>query len=329
MRNTERRPRNLGDFAIRLIILVLGALLLMALQISGNLRPLTGAITQLTSPAQLGATGVTESVSSTWNSLLSLRTIQQEAAALGVRNLQLQAEIDTYKEVEKENEQLRSMLNFAQTRPRLELRGAQIVARVIGEESTNYFDSIQIDLGREHGITVGMPVVTDQGLVGRISEVNEATSKVLLLNDPSSSTSALLGESRLNGVINGSTSGELIMDFIPQGPTFKVGEVALTSGLGGRFPKGIVIGAVESVEVQANAVFQKAKINPSVDFGSLELVLVITNFDPNEVLPDFQVATEAVTGTVGLTGTVAPGVTAPVTETVPPAEEAPTGGTTP
>ena len=130
------------------------------------------------------------------------------------------------------------MLNFAQTRPRLELRGAQIVARVIGEESTNFLDSILIDLGRQHGIEVGMPVVTDQGLVGRISEVTRPPSKVLLLTDPSSSASALLGESRLNGVVRGSTSGDLIMDFIPQGPTFKTGEVVLDLGVGRPFPQG-------------------------------------------------------------------------------------------
>lgn len=311
MRNTGRRPRTIGDLGIRLIILVLAALLLMALQLSGNLRPVTSAITQLTSPAQLSATGVTESLSNLGESLLSLRTIQRDAAALAVRNLQLQAEIDTLKEVEKENENLRSMLKFAQTRPRLELRGAQIVARNIGEESTNFLESILIDLGTQHGVQVGMPVVTDQGLVGRISDVTETTSKVLLLSDPSSSAGALLGESRLNGIVRGSTSGNLVMDFIPQGPTFKIGEVVLTSGLGGRFPKGIVIGAVESIETQANAVFQKAVVHPSVDFGSLELVMVITNFDPNEVLPDFQLPAPVISSTLAA-GTATPSLT-PVT----------------
>ncbi len=316
MRNTDRRSRSFGDLGVRLIILVLAALLLLAMQVSGNLRPLTGLATQLTSPAQLSATGVTASVTSAWASLLSLRTIEQEAASLGVRNLQLQAEINTLNEVEKENEQLRGLLDFAQTRPRLELRGAQIVARTIGQESTNFFDSILIDLGREHGIQVGMPVVTAEGLVGRISSVNDATSTVLLLNDPASSASALLGTSRLNGVVRGSTSGELIMDFIPQGPTFSQGEVVLTSGLGARFPKGIVIGTIRSIETQANAVFQKATVDPSVDFGSLELVLVITNFDPDEALPDFQ-APATITDTIQAEGVppVAPEI---ITDTVQP-----------
>ena len=106
------------------------------------------------------------------------------------------------------------------------------------------------------------------------------------------------------------------MDFIPQGLTFATGETVLTSGLGGRFPKGIVIGAVESIETQANAVFQKAVIHPSVDFGSLELVMVITNFDPNEVLPDFQTSPATVTTTTSLgavTPTVAGADTPPAT----------------
>jgi rod shape-determining protein MreC len=321
MRNTDRRPRTIGDLGIRLIILVLAALLLMALQLSGNLRPLTSAITQLTSPAQLSATGITESFSSFFETVASLRTIQRDAAALAVRNLQLQAEIDTLREVEKENEALRGMLDFAQTRPRLELRGAQIVARVIGEESTNFLETISVDLGRQHGIEVGMPVVTDEGLVGRISVVEESTSKVLLLNDSSSSASALLGTSRLNGVVRGSTSGDLVMDFIPQGLTFTTGELVLTSGLGGRFPKGIVIGEVEQIETQANAVFQKAIVHPSVDFGSLELVLVITNFDPNELLPDIQPPAEPLTGTLEIDATVPAVVPGEGEGLNPPAEE--------
>ncbi len=118
MRNTDRGPRTIGDLGIRLVILVLAALLLMALQLSGNLRPVQSAVTQLTSPAQLSATGLTESLTGFFRSLTELRTLQQEAAALASRNSQMEAEIDTLLEVEKENEQLRAMLNFAQTRPR-------------------------------------------------------------------------------------------------------------------------------------------------------------------------------------------------------------------
>ncbi|MBW7883690.1 MAG: hypothetical protein H3C34_13840, partial [Caldilineaceae bacterium] len=91
---------------------------------------------------------------------------------------------------------------------------------------------------------------------------------------------------RLNGIVSGSTSGALIMDFIPQGQEFREGELVLSSGLGGKFPKGLVIGTIESIESLPNAVFQKASVRPSVDFGSLELVMVITNFEPNATLTE-------------------------------------------
>jgi rod shape-determining protein MreC len=269
----------------------------MALQLSGNLRPVQSLITQLTAPAQLSATGVTASVEGFFASIARVRTLEQEYAALQTRADQLEAENSTLREVEKENEQLRALLNFAETRPRLELRGAQIVARVIGEESTNFIETILIDLGQVHGIRTGMPVVTDQGLVGRISEVTENTSKVLLLNDAGSSASALLAESRLNGIVHGSTSGDLIMDFIPQGPTFEEGEGVLSSGLGGQFPRGLAIGVIESIDSQPNAVFQTARVRPAVDFGSLELVMVITNFEPNESLPNLLTQPAAATPT--------------------------------
>lgn len=287
MRSTERRPRSFSDLGVRVGLLALAALLLMALQISGNLQPAQNLITQLTAPAQLSATSVTTSINRLVTSAMRIRTIEQEYAALEKRARQLEAEIGTLREVEKENEQLRSLLDFAQLRPRLELRGAQIVARVIGEESTNFIDTILIDLGAVHGIRTGMPVVTDQGLVGRISDVTENNAKVLLLTDPSSSASALMADSRLNGIVRGTTGSRLVMDFIPQGPTFQVGEAVLSSGLGGKFPKGLAIGTIESIQSQPNAVFQTANIRPAVDFGSLELVLVITNFEPSETLPEF------------------------------------------
>jgi rod shape-determining protein MreC len=287
MRSTERRPRSFSDLGVRVGLLTLAALLLMALQISGNLQPAQNLITQLTAPAQLSATDITTSINRLVTSVMRIRTIEQEYAALETRARQLEAEIETLREVEKENEQLRALLDFAQLRPRLELRGAQIVARVIGEESTNFIDTILIDLGAVHGIRTGMPVVTDQGLVGRISDVTENNAKVLLLTDPSSSASGLMADSRLNGIVRGGARGRLIMDFIPQGPTFEVGEAVLSSGLGGKFPKGLAIGTIESIESQPNAVFQTANIRPAVDFGSLELVMVITNFEPSEALPEF------------------------------------------
>ncbi|GIV77150.1 rod shape-determining protein MreC [Litorilinea aerophila] len=282
MRNTDRRPWTLGDVAIRLVIFGLAAVLLMALQLGGHISTLQSGMTQLTSPAQLGTASLTESIADAIDFLVELRTLRQRNAELEQINGALLVENFRLREVERENQTLRAFLAFAQTRPALELRGAQIVARVIGQESSNFLDYIMLDLGQAHGIAVGMPVVTDQGLVGRISEVTENTSKVLLITDASSAVNAILQSSRLPGVVRGSPGGDLVMDYIPQGAIFSVGEVVLTSGLGGRFPKGIPLGQVVEIRQRDIDVFQQALVRPTVDFSRLELVMVITNFEPLE-----------------------------------------------
>ncbi len=129
-------------------------------------------------------------------------------------------------------------------------------------------------------------MVTDQGLVGRISEVTDSTSKVLLITDSSSAVNAILQSSRLNGVVRGTPGGDLVMDYIPQGRQYSIGEVVLTSGLGGRVPKGIPIGQVSEIRQRDIDVFQQAVVQPTVDFQRLELVMIVTNFDSLENVPD-------------------------------------------
>ena len=166
MRDTERRPWSFGDIGFRLFILGLAALVLMALQVTGQLEPVQSFVTQLTSPAQVGTTGVSENVTNAVDFVLELRQLRQRNSELEHINSSLLAENFELREVERENQWLREQLSYAQTRPGLELRGAQIVARVIGRESNNFLEYIMLDLGQVHGVRVGMSVMTDQGLVG-------------------------------------------------------------------------------------------------------------------------------------------------------------------
>lgn len=336
MRNLERRPRRIDDLGIRVVILTLAALLLMALQLTGQLRPIQSAITLLTSPAQLSTTGIAQNISNVIDYFAELRNLRQRNAELEQINSSLLAENFSLREVEHDNEVLREFFKFAKNRPGLELRGAQIVALKIGQESTNFLRSIMLDLGFAHGIRVGMPVVTDQGLVGRISEVtSDSTSKVLLLTDPTSAVNAVLQSSRVNGVIRGTARGDLIMDLIPQGVKFSVGEAVLTSGLGGGFPKGIPIGQVIQI-IQSDIAFsQQAIVRPTVDFKRLELVAVVTNFDPKEFVLDLDSApspsssstltnTNGVTNTNLITNTGNIGAGTPITTQItPPAQNNP------
>ncbi|MFN8442731.1 MAG: rod shape-determining protein MreC [Caldilineaceae bacterium] len=288
MRNFERRPRTFGDILFRLLLVLLAALLLLALQVTGYLQPIKGSVTQLTSPAQLASNSFSETIADLVDFVLDFGTIRQQLQTLQEENARLKTEVADKIELERENQELKQTLSFARARPGLELRGAQVLARVIGQESSNFLRYITIDLGSRQGIKVGMPALTAQGLVGRISEVRESTSDVLLIQNINSYVPVYLQTSLLNGVLTATPAGELLMDYIPQGTGFSRNELALTSGLGGTFPKGIPVGIVTEQSGSDNQVLQRATIAPLVNVDRLELVAIVTNFevDPDLVSPE-------------------------------------------
>ncbi len=285
MRDNSRRFGTPADMGIRLIILVLVSVLLMALQQTGRLGTIEGAVAVVMSPGQLGISSLTERVVQIVGTVRNFQNLQERTAELESINRSLLAETLRLQEIERENQRLRELLLFSETNPGLQLRGGQIIARVIGRDSNNFLSFLMIDLGSRHGIEVGMPVMNNQGLVGRVSEVTTVSSKVLLITDPLSTVNAILQSSRLTGVVNGSAGSDPVMGFIPQGSLVGVGEVVLSSGMGGNFPKGIPIGQVTEVRQRDFEVFQEAVVRPIVDFGRLESVLVVTNFDPLEFVP--------------------------------------------
>jgi rod shape-determining protein MreC len=126
-----------------------------------------------------------------------------------------------------------------------------------------------------------MPVVTERGLVGRVETVYPTLSKVRLIIDTSSAVSALVQRTRATGVVKGQPGGELVLDYLPQGQdVVAVGDVVLTSGAGGGFPRQLVIGQVIEIRQKDYEMFQQAVLRPTVDFDRLEVVLIITNFVP-------------------------------------------------
>jgi rod shape-determining protein MreC len=125
-----------------------------------------------------------------------------------------------------------------------------------------------------------MPVITGRGLVGRVTATGDRWARVLLLIDPSSSVNVLVQRSRATGVIQGQEDGSLRMRYIAQDGDILPGDIILTSGLGGMFPKGLVVGQVTTVEQRDIAMFKEAQVRPTVDFGRLEMVMVITGFQP-------------------------------------------------
>ena len=130
-----------------------------------------------------------------------------------------------------------------------------------------------------------MPVVTNQGLVGRIDAVIADAARVQLITDPGSSVNVYLQNADTNAVLYGSVTGDVSLDLISQNVTIESGDVILTSGLGGGYPADLIIGQVVTVQSLEFELFQQATVQAAVDFSRLEIVLVITNFRPVNIAP--------------------------------------------
>jgi rod shape-determining protein MreC len=262
--------------------LILLALVAFVLHRSGILIPVEGVLVRVTSPLQEGVNTVVTQFGEIAQTARDLRNLRQRNEELEAENARLLLENVRLKEVEHEAVLKGDLLNFAQAHPSFNLQGAHVVGRVIGHDPSNLLRYVTLDVGEEAGIARNMPVATNRGLVGRISEVGRGWSRVLLILDVSSSVNALTQSTRASGLIQGTPDGSLVMRAIPQGDTASVGDVVFTSGLGGNFPRQIPIGQITAVERKDYDLYQTATVQPTVDFDHLEAVLVITDFEPIE-----------------------------------------------
>jgi rod shape-determining protein MreC len=265
-----------GGALLFLLFFLSLAVTTLVLDRSDRLQPMKDLVAQVTSPIQ-------EMLTSAMGKVSELRQLYVDMRACAAENEELQQMVDQLiienvrlREAEIENVTLREQLNFKQASPSFELLSAQ----VIGRDPTNLAGYLIIDRGTEEGVAVGMPVLTDRGLVGRVTETAPHSAKVLLITDPSSAVNALIQESRATGVVQGSVGQGLTMRYIQQTEEIKPGDLVLTSGLGGNFPTRLIIGQVTSVTKKDVELFQEAEVRPSVDFGRLEMVMVLTSFEP-------------------------------------------------
>lgn len=276
MQDLRSRAVVLGTLAL---IVVFG----LILDELGALAPFEGLFLQLTTPIQRLVDNTTERIIDASASLRDLRDLRERNRQLETLVDQLMIENVRLKEAEAQNEDLRLKLAFAEAYPQYVLKAAEVRGRVIGYEPNNFMSVLIVDIGRQDGVQKGMPVVTERGLVGHIHKVGANWAKVLLITDPSSSVAALVQSSRAPGLVSGRLGQDLVMDYIPQEETVSVGDVILTSGMSGNYPKSLLIGQVLEVEQRDIDPFQRAIVRPSVSFEKLETVLVITTFEPLDV----------------------------------------------
>jgi len=274
-----RRERLRRLLPYLLIVAVVGGLIV---QRTGLWEPIEGLLSRVTMPLQKGVSQVVDQVGSLSQTARDLSNLRQRNEELEAENARLLLEIVRLREIEVEAALQRDLLNFAQSHPSFDIQGAHIVGLVIGRDPSNLQRYVTLDVGRKAGVARNMPVVTNRGLVGRISEVGDSWSRVLLITDVSSSVNAITQSTRATGLVQGRPDGLTVMRNIPQADTISIGDTVFTSGLGGNFPRQILIGQITAVERNDYDLYQTAIVQPTVDFNRLEMVLVITDFEPIE-----------------------------------------------
>lgn len=200
--------------------------------------------------------------------------LEAEISGLQTQVIQLQQQL-------KDADVLAALVDFSQSNPESIYKAAS----VIGRDPSPFLHYVIINAGSNAGIRRGMPVVTNQGLVGRIDAVIADASRVQLVTDPGSAVNVRLQSADTDALLVGSVTGDLALEMISQDIEVQEGDVVLTSGLGGDYPSDLLVGQLINLRKRDYELFQQAAVQSTVDFSRLEIVLVIMNFKPVDVTP--------------------------------------------
>jgi rod shape-determining protein MreC len=283
-----------------LLVLAATAVVLLLLHEGGQLQPIENVVQAVLSPIERAASGVFGGVGNLFGAVRDLNELRTRNAELEKQNQDLLTEIAQLRGLQGENAGLRQLLNFTQENPTYQYQAAA----VIGRDPSPYLRFLTINAGSREGLKPGMPVVTaGSTLVGRVAEVGFRSSKVQLLNDLSSAVNVHLQTTDVTGLAQGQQDGSLLVQYLPLATQIITNDIALTSGLGGNLPRNLVVGQIITVTKKDFDVAQAALLRPAADYDRLDVVLVITNFEPIEPSGD---ATPTPTPTPAATPSVAP-----------------------
>ena len=228
---------------------------------------------ELTYPFEYAWKASTGLVSDTWQHYIFVTNAAKESTALKSELNQLKAKLLDYEEKGQEISRLRKLLGFVQP-----LEQKHIVAEVIGNSRDSNFKSMRINKGELDGTRVGMPIVTADGIVGRVIRTGLKYSDVHLLSDPNFNIDILLQRARVRGVLQGFGSHAMLT--LNRRAEIRIGDTVITSGIVGGFPKGLPIGRVVKISYDSDHISQSIQVEPWVDFDRIEEVVVLETHDP-------------------------------------------------
>jgi len=257
---------------IFIILLLLFALVLMSLRAKQRKGGefFDALLMEVCSPFQKAATLVIKTVQGTFQQYVFLVNLEKENRMLKQKMAELQEESHRMKEMKFANERLRRLLQFREKNS-----SSMIGAEVIGQDPSSWFKSVAIDKGEKDGVKKGMAVVSPAGVIGQILKTAPHYATVLLITDYNSAVDSVVQRTRARAIVEGKGENRCYLKYLLRAEEAAVGDVVVTSGLGGNFPKGLMVGEIEKVDKKGHGVFQYAELIPSVDLTQLEEVFVI------------------------------------------------------
>jgi rod shape-determining protein MreC len=262
---------------------VLVCLVLLTLQARGHSSQATDALAKVTTPIQSVLAKVNRGAFGVWATYLDWKNVRAENKRLREDNRRLRVEALQVGETADENRRLRRLLAL-----REQLPIATVPGEVIAREWGGWVRSLTVNRGRDDSIVRLTAVLSPDGLIGRVVEVRPGASIVQVLTDPASTVGAHVVRTRTPGIVEGEARGTIRFKFMARdGAGIQVGDLVVSSGQGGMFPRGVPIGRVRVIEDHGSALFHYAVLSPSVDFARIDEVLLLTGDTAHDVAAHF------------------------------------------
>jgi rod shape-determining protein MreC len=217
-------------------------------------------------------TSLERSVREAWEGYLAFRQVYDDNRRLRREMQYLRSQNGELREAAAASQRLSTLLEFKERAP-VQAIAAQVVAR----DPSNWYRGVILNKGERDGIQREMGVITPAGAVGRVVRTTATSSVVLLITDPKNAIAGLIQRTREEAIVEGTVEGRTRMKYIPLLSTVRAGDIVVTSGLTGGFPRGIPVGEITRIEKVEGDLFQTAEILPEVDIPTIEEVLVITD----------------------------------------------------
>lgn len=264
-----------GTIGIIITVVILILLVILSNSKLSDISYLGNAINTIVMPVQNGYTYLKNKISGNTSFFTNIEALSTENEKLKSENSELERKLRELEIIKAENATLQSYMNLTQKYSSY----STIPAYVINRDVSNYSSTLILSVGTKDGVKEGMTVIADKGLVGHVISSTEHTSKVQVIIDSASTVSCTISTTNESIICKGTLENNQILraSYIPTAAELIQGDTVYTSGIGGIYPKGIIIGTIKEIITTSNITDRYATVEPAVDFSKVDTVLIINN----------------------------------------------------